>query len=269
MAASRSCSSGVASDGVEPEGLAQESRERPRAGPADRADHDLQPLDPAARALRAEHRMGADNVDMIGQFAPHDLGRQHFDRADVEHRRAGAQMRPDGGDRRAELRHGHGEYDEVAGCGGRRVGRSSRLLTPSAARIRRRGRRRRPGRRRKPGTKARDAKRPAGRRRRSRSGRWWCAASLPAALSGARSRSVPVQRDSLRLVVIARAREFVELDRAAAGIAACHEGAKRKKRAEPNISLHDPSPVATNPPCVGPGPKVKPRAQGPLTLKKN
>ncbi len=41
--------------------------------------------------------------------------REHFDRADVEHHSAGAQMRMDRGDHRAELRHRHGENDDVAG----------------------------------------------------------------------------------------------------------------------------------------------------------
>ena len=102
-------------DGVEPESLAQVGGQRPGAASPDRANDDFQSLDAAARALRAEHGMRADDIDIGRQFGEHFLRGNDFDGADIEHHGAWTQIRIDRRDDRAQGGHGRGENDGVAG----------------------------------------------------------------------------------------------------------------------------------------------------------
>jgi len=83
-------------DHLEPQTGAQEGRQPPPAPAPDRAEHDLPPRQPVARAGRTEHRVAGEDLDPLGQRRTHQAGRLLLDRADVDHELARAQA---GGER--------------------------------------------------------------------------------------------------------------------------------------------------------------------------
>ena len=113
---------GCRHDHLEAKHAAQEGGDAPGAGAADRADRDLEPGNAVTAALRAEERMGADDLDVTRQLGEHGRGRADLDRADIDDDRAATQMRPQGRDRFRERRDRHGQDDDVTGGDLGRIG---------------------------------------------------------------------------------------------------------------------------------------------------
>src|SRR5690606_10381307 len=83
---------------------------------ADRAERNLEPFDPVARALWAEQRMRRRNFRMRGKAARHQLRRAELHRSDIQNQRSRPDMGRNRIDRLGKTSDGRCKYDAIAAC---------------------------------------------------------------------------------------------------------------------------------------------------------